>query len=703
MKKLLLFIVLFTASFIVSAQQPAASSLATRARTLKIFLDKNHYAPLRWTDTASLRLWHRWMETLDDDKMYFLQAEVSELEKYKTSLDEEINGNGWAFFDQSIRIFKRALQRSDSVQKAILSAPSDFSKPAILHFPFKTYPATVGELTERHQHITRWRILRNIASAVDTADLLPSNFNVAPADFAAREKKVKIQLQKQHDILLKEMMAYDAVFENNYGDAYLHCISWCYDPHTSYMNLADKKDFETGLSGFEYSTGLALDKDEDGNYTIARLEPGGSAWRSGELHTGDFITAIKKGSEPERDLSLMDEDEVDEMLSGTSDEKVELTVRTTAGTAKKVLLTKEKITDDEGIVKSYLINGAKKIGYIQLPGFYSREEDDGEEGKIDGCANDVSKEIIKLTRDGIDGLILDLRQNGGGSIWEAMQLAGIFIDYGPVGSIKDKTGKIRFLKDPNRGTVYDGPLLVMINGGSASASELTGAVLQDYKRALIVGSTSYGKGTAQTIQPMDTSFSQETTSKKDYSSFTDYVKVTGGKFYRVDGTTTQWKGVEPDITIPDLYAASQKRERNIPSALLPDNAKQAIYQPLKGLPVEKLAAESRKRIETDSIFIQVKKVAGWLQQMNEGRDIPLQWPAYTGMYKKSKEMMTLVEMIEEQKNKLLTVTNNNFDSEKIKFAAESGKELNKMYLHQVASDPYISESFRILQDWLSIP
>ena len=202
---------------------------------------------------------------------------------------------------------------------------------------------------------------------------------------------------------------------------------------------------------------------------------------------------------------------------------------------------------------------------------------------------------------------------------------------------------------------------------------------------------------------MDIIFNQESTTKKDYSSFTDYVKVIGGKFYRVDGTTTQWKGVEPDIIIPDMYAASQKRERNIPSALLPDNAKQAMYQPLKGLPVEKLAAESRKRIETDSIFIQVKKVASWLQQMNEGRDIPLQWPAYTAMYKKSKEMMALVEMVEEQKSKLLTVTNNNFDSEKIRFATESGKELNDVYLQQVASDPYIHESFRILQDWLSIP
>lgn len=701
MKKIVLYFFYFTLSFAALAQPaPGSSSLAGRARTLKVFLDKNHYAPLQWNDTASLRLWNRWMDILDDDKMYFLQAEMNELESYKTRLDEEMNGNGWFFFDKSIGLFKKALRRSDSLQKSILAKPSDFSKPGVLFFPFKTYAVSVAELAERHQQLTKWRILRNIASAMDTSDILPAGFFTVPADFAARETKVKAQLKKQHEVMLKEVMAYDSIFEKTYGDAYLHCISWCYDPHTTYMNLADKKDFETGLSGFEYSIGLGLEKDEDGNYTIERLEPGGSAWRSGELHTGDFITAIRKGSEPERDLSLMNEEEVEEMLSGTSDEKVELTVRTAAGTTKKVQLTKEKITDDEGIVKSYVINGPKKIGYIQLPGFYSREGDEEEE-KIDGCANDVSKEIIKLNRDGIAGLILDLRQNGGGSIWEAMQLAGIFIDYGPVGSIKDRTGKVTFLKDPNRGTAYDGPLLVMINGGSASASELTSAVLQDYKRALIVGSTSYGKGTAQNILPMDTAFSA--TTKKDYSAFTDYVKVTSGKFYRVDGATTQWKGVEPDIAIPDMYAATQKRERSIPSALLPDNAKKAMYQPLAGLPVEQLAAESKKRTAADSVFILVKKVSAWMQQMNEGREVPLQWQPYSNMYKNSKAMMAMVEMIEEQKEKLLPVTNNNFDTEKIKFATESGKQLNEVYLHHIASDAYIAECFRILQDWLAKP
>ena len=169
-----------------------------------------------------------------------------------------------------------------------------------------------------------------------------------------------------------------------------------------------------------------------------------------------------------------------------------MTVKTAAGEIKTVKLSKEKMNDEESVVKSYVLHGNKNVGYINLPGFYSRESESIKEEKdikYDGCANDVSKEIVKLKKDTIAGLILDLRYNGGGSMWEAMQLAGIFIDIGPVASVKDKEGKVHFLKDPNRGTIYDGPLIVLINGGSASASEFVSAVLQDYNRALIVGGT----------------------------------------------------------------------------------------------------------------------------------------------------------------------------------------------------------------------
>jgi carboxyl-terminal processing protease len=689
-------------SFASTAQTYQSAAFKQKVKLLRVFLDKNHYAPLNWNDSASVLLYNRWMDLLDDDKMFFTKADIDVLKSYKTKLDDEMNGNGWVFFDKSIQLYKKAIRQADSLQKNIFSKPVDFSAPATIHYPFTTNPASVSELQQRLQKLTRWRILNGIAAELDSSAKAAANLTAIPKDFAAKEVKIRERLKRRHEINIKEQPVNDADFENEMADKYLQAISWCYDPHTEYMNLAEKKGFETALSGFEYSTGMGLDQNKDGNYEVDRLEPGGNAWRTGELHKGDIVLSIKKGNGPDRQLAEMDEDEVEQLLRGNSDEKVELTVKTAAGVTKKVTLTKEKVTDDEGIVKSYVIHGRQKVGYIQLPGFYSRESDEIEKDddvKFDGCANDVSKEIVKLTRDTIAGLILDLRYNGGGSMWEAMQLAGIFIDYGPVGSVKNRDGKVHFLKDPNRGTAYDGPLLVLINSSSASASEMTGAMLQDYKRALIVGSTTYGKGTAQTILPMDTAYSEEV--KKNYDGYKDFVKVTGGKFYRIDGTTTQWKGVIPDIALPDIYEGLGIRESKNASALLPDNAKRGMYTPLPDLPVDRLKTNSNQRVMTDTIFMNVKKAADWVKEYTTGRDIPLQWQNYITGYIKNQGMYNIMQRIEDGNEKGMAVSNNNFDKEKIKFATASGKQLNETYLKHIAADAYINEAYSIMLDWLN--
>lgn len=695
------FTALLLFSLASKAQPYNAAAFKQKANTLRIFLDKQHYSPLRWNDSASRLLFNRWIEILDDDKLYFTKSEIDILNDYSAKLDDEMNGGEWGFFDKSIQLHKKARLRADSLRKQIFSKPLDFSRPDALQYPFTSYAASLPELQQRYTRLIKWRVLSNIASQVDTASNVQGAALKMPADFAAKEIKAREKIKRMYDVAFKELSLTGSSFEKEMSDRYLQAISWCYDPHTMYMNLQEKKGFETELSGFEYSTGMGLEQNDDGNYEVDRLEPGGNAWRSGELHKGDVVLAIKKGDGPEEDLSEMDEDEVDELMSGNSDEKVELSVKTASGVTKKVTLTKEKVTNDEGIVKSYVINGSKKIGYIKLPDFYSRESDDiqtEDDVSFDGCANDVSKEIVKLAKDTITGLILDLRYNGGGSMWEAMQLAGIFIDYGPVGSVKSKEGKVHFLKDPNRGTAYDGPLLVMVNGASASASELTSAMLQDYKRALIVGSTTYGKGTAQVIYPMDTGFTEESTKK--YDTCKDFVKVTNKKFYRINGGTTQWKGVVPDIALPDIFDALDIKESKSASALLPDESKKGMYQPLAGIPVDNLKEKSAKRTAGDSMFAKVKAAASWMKQVSTSRDIPLQWQTYTVAYLKNMSILNQLEELEESKKKL-PVSNNNFDKEKIKFATASGQSLNEKYIDIIAEDAYISEAYNIMLDWIN--
>lgn len=688
-------LLLFFSSLHGYAQQPPVS-LRNKVITLHRFLEQNHYQPLKWNDTTSALLYSKWLEKLDDEKLFFTQNEIAVLENYKTKLDDEILGREWEFYNKSTALYTFSLKRTDSILQVLLARPFDFSKPDNVVWPVSAYAQSVTELTQRWLKFLKWRVLENIADKLSDGGKTINE--TIPADFAQLEKDAREKAKKQEGTYIKELLKTPVQFNADMENDYLNTIAWCYDPHTSYMSMKDKKEFDTEMSASEFSAGFELEENDKGDLVISFLQPGGSAWRSGQLHTGDQLIKVKSEG-IEKDIADIENDsELDRMLGGNNQSDLEITVKTAAGELKTVKLRKEKIDDEEGVVKSYVLHGGKNIGYINLPGFYSREDETiGDERDIsfDGCANDVSKEIVKLRKDTIAGLILDLRYNGGGSMWEAMQLAGIFIDIGPVASVKEKDGKVRFLKDPNRGTIYDGPLMVLINGASASASEFVSAVLQDYNRALIVGGTTYGKGTAQMVLPMDTlPFSQN-------KKYEDFVKVTQRKFYRVNGSTTQWKGVLPDIELPDLYADESYKEKANSSALQPDNSRTGIYQPAAALPIQALRPKSEQRILNDNYFKTINVFNKWIREYKNGRTIPLQWSSYAAHYKKIMEMFKELGRDDEAEKTVLSVTNNGFDRQRINLSTQHSKQNNNAYLKLVEKDMTLAEAYKIMMDWIN--
>ncbi|MBA4167361.1 MAG: hypothetical protein H0X41_07460, partial [Chitinophagaceae bacterium] len=314
------------------------------------------------------------------------------------------------------------------------------------------------------------------------------------------------------------------------------------------------------------------------------------------LNKGDVL--VKMGWEGSDAVSIEGSgpEEISELLDQSNSTHLNLTVRKANGTEKTVSLNKEKIKNEENAVKGFILKGENRIGYIYLPDFYTAYN-----GSTGSCANDVAKEIVKLKKENIEGLILDLRFNGGGSLQEALDMAGIFIDDGPLCIIRGKNGKPVTLKDANKGTIYDGPMTLLVNSQSASASELLSAVMQDYNRAVILGCTTYGKGTAQVIMPVDT-----TGSTNNVQEF-GYVKVTTSKFYRVNGKTTQNTGVVPDIVFPDLFDGLHYHESASASALLADTVKRnGYYKPLPALPLSGLAAKSKLRIAGNKDFQSIR-------------------------------------------------------------------------------------------------
>jgi carboxyl-terminal processing protease len=672
------------------AQQATKDIFQQKAILLKRFMDKNHYQPLQWNDSSSAMLFNKWIDDLDGEKLFFTQKDIASLSSFKNTLDEEILGGNWVFFSASITLYKKRIQKADSIIQAYLAKPIDFSKPDNLNWPATTFATNDVELTKRWQQYLKWRMLDNIAD--DITDDGIALTNALPKDFAALEIKERQNSAKHESTYIKNKLQTPALFLNDMQDAYLNAIAWCYDPHSNYMNLKEKEEFGALVSAMEYSAGLAIDENDKGDKTIGFLQPGGSAWKSGQLHKGDVLLKVKING-VEKEVANMKADELEEILSDNKSGDIEITFKTAAGIVKTTKLILEKVSDEEEKVKSYVVKSNKKIGYINLPGFYSRE-DDYKDLKFDGCANDVSKEIIKLKKDNIEGLILDLRDNGGGSMWEAMQLAGIFIDVGPLASIKDKTGKLSFLKDPNRGTIYDGPLMVLINGQSASASEFLSATLQDYNRAIIVGGNTYGKGTAQTVQPLDTN------AVNPNKKYEDFVKITENKFYRVSGSTVQWKGVEPDIVLPDFFEDISFKEKANVSALKPDNSKVGNFMAAAVLPLAVLKSKSAARVSVDPFFKTIQTASKYITQYKNGYAVPLQWASFSQHYTSTKERFAILDEGKQDTKTDIVAENNLFDKDRFKASEKQVKETNDTYLKNIASDKVIVEACKIFEDLL---
>lgn len=664
-----------------------------KAMMLTRFLSQQHYAPITWNDSTSAILYERWLNVLDKGSMVFLKSDIDYLLTFKDKLDDELKGASWKFFDESLKLFLLRTNSVDSLLEKFANTKPDFSDNEVFSSGQVQNAPNANAIAKKWEQYIKWKTLSSAVSQVP--DSLMRNISTASLEryisddqLLAAWKKV-IKRERRIIALRKEKIAGNAGYIQSF---YLNCIAWCYDPHSTYLSLSDKKGFEVELSAQAFSAGIEFEENEQQEKVVSHLQPGGSAWRTGKLHKGDVLVSIlKEGIEYlTEDLDL---ESVQSLLSGNQVTELTLTMRDVAGEQKKVILSTEKIEDEESVVKSFVIEGEKRIGYIDLPGFYTRgdEEPNTSGSNMHGSANDVSKEIVKLKKENISGLILDLRYNGGGSMWEAIQLAGIFIDIGPVASVKDKEGKVSIMKDPNRGTIYDGPLLVLINGASASASEFLSAALQDYHRAVIAGGQSYGKGTAQIILPLDT-----INPERDLN-YQDFVKVTHAKFYRIDGSTVQWNGVTPDIMLPDKFGPLEYKEKNTATALKPDESRKGIYQTLKPLPIDQLRNNSKERVKLSNQFNYYNDFANWYKARNQADEIPISKKKFLEFFFESSASLMLNQQ-DEKNEKLIKVSNNIFDKSMLENASEISKKINASYMENLEEDAHVHEATLILFD-----
>lgn len=506
-------------------------------------IQSNHYRPKAIDDSLSVYVFNTFFEKLDDNNRLFLKSEMEDLKKHKYQIDNYIKDNDCSFLEEIYKVYKNGIVRNhklyEQVEKEMKSVESDetilFSKTAFPHV------ATENDLKKRIKKSIQFQILKNIAEISTNKDSLSQHLPKL-----AMESKKKI-----FDLVLCKTAELN-LSSDEFNAKFLDVFCSYFDPHTSYFSSDDKTNFLSSVSSDNFSFGLMLSLNDNDEVIIENIVPGSSAYFADVIEKGDQIISIKTANEF-IEISCSTKQSVETVFSSTAIQKADFNIRKKSGENYKVSLEKKKLTNYNTSLYSFILKkGTKKIGYIKIPSFY------GEIGSGQTTVSkDFAKEIYKLQKDNIDGLIVDVQNNGGGSMYEAIHLTGMFIDIGPVAILNDQKNKVETVRDPNRGSIYNGPLVVLVNAYSASASEFFANAIQDYDRGLIVGNTTRGKASMQTILPINTSQN-------------DAVKITIEAFYRVTGKSNQGIGIIPDIEIPSLFNNQMEREHQEPNAMKND-------------------------------------------------------------------------------------------------------------------------------------
>lgn len=654
------------------------------------YLKQGHFSPKAIDDDFSQKVYNKYFEDLDQDKDIFLQQDLTALNQYSTKIDDEINGKAPVqFFIEAGKLFDKRAEEAALIYKDILSKPFDFTiNETVTTDPKKiNFPSSDAERREVWRKRLKYLTLQRYTDLLDAKES-----NKGKAGFTVKTDK---ELEKEAREKVKAQM--DRTFEHyrtkldedEKFSLFVNTITSEMDPYTEFMPPLDKRYFDEQLSGSFDGIGAQLGT-EDGNIKIVAVLPGGPAKKSNEVEVGDVIVKVAQGNDTPVELAGFDVTDAVKLIRGKKGTEVRLTLRKKDGTLKTVSLIRDKIVQDETYVRSAVINqGTSKIGYIFLPEFYANFNDPSDPHR---SAVDVENEVRKLKEAKVDGIVIDLRNNGGGSLNDVVQIAGLFVDRGPIVQVKSRGRQPEVLKDNDNGVLWDGPLAVMVNEFSASASEIFAAAMQDYGRAVIIGSTStYGKGSVQRSIGLDPD--NFLSSNSDLGS----LKLTLQKFYRISGGSTQLKGVTPDVVIPDYYEYLKMRERDNWNALPYDEISKANYnmwQP--GFSYQTVENLASARIANDSVFRLIKKETNVLAKQDD-KEYPLEITQFRKEQEVTRDAVKRIEKLIKL-DKSMQVSFLPQDTSRYISADKDKTERYKQWLDNVSKDVYVDQAVKVIDD-----
>lgn len=659
-------------------------------------LARYHYNAPELNDSLSARFFLEYLNDIDRFKMFLLQEDIDYMAKYRYDLDDQLASDRLDFFNLSVNILEKRTKEAQQYYKDILTKPFNFDiKEEVEQDAEKIdYAPNKTALKERWRTYLKRQCLHEVWAEKEKQKKAYANNDTAKVQSIAdiEESKRKRLLKRQNDWFHRIL---DQVNNTDRISMYANSLTAVFDPHSSYFPPKLKDDFDIAFSGKLEGIGATLSP-KDGYIRIVELVPGSPSWKSKKIKKDDLIIKVAQGDEEPVDVYDMRLDDAVKMIRGAKGTEVRLTIKKPDESIIVVPLIRDVVIREETYAKSCIIekeiDGKNiKTGYIFLPSFYA----DFRSANGRSCDKDMAKEIEKMEADGIENIILDLRSNGGGSLGGAVDIAGLFIDKGPVVQRKNSMGQSKVLKDTDPRLQFDGNLVILVSETSASASEILAAAMQDYHRAVIVGSTStYGKGTVQQFIDIDRLLPAKFNEYKSFGS----IKITMEKFYRINGGATQLQGVTPDIILPTNYAHIDFGEKETDYPLPWDEIASAQYQmKQKYIPnMKAIQTQSQARIAQDSTFQKIKEYAKWIKQERDNSIIPLDMERYADKEKlRKKQQKTFDNLGKDSLN--LTVHDLSKDAPIINADTVKREDRNEWY-KSICKDIYINEAIYIAKD-----
>jgi carboxyl-terminal processing protease len=654
---------------------------------IKDVIDQGHYNPASIDDNFSKGVYKDYLDALDPNRRFFLESDITEFKMYETKIDNMINNPDLTFFNLTAERLKKRIQEAKVVYKSMGDKVFDFTSDEVMNIDSDKllFAKNYNELK------SRWRLGMKLTVLSAVTDKIKIEDEKKLKD-PTYKKKTVAELEKDSRISSVKSLNEYFDFLQDTGEeglfvAYINAIVSQFDPHTSYFAPEQKESFDISMSGKLEGIGARLQKKNE--FTeISELISGGPAWQSKELEPGDLILKVAQGNAEPVDVVGMRLDDVVKKIKGKRGTQVKLTVKKVEGSIKIISLIRDIVEIEETYAKSSVIEKeGKKYGVIYLPKFYIDFENDNNRD----AAKDVAIEVDQLKKYGVDGIIMDLRDDGGGSLKTVVDIAGLFIEQGPIVQIKSERNK-EVLFDRDSKIQWDGPLVVLVNNFSASASEIFAAAIQDYNRGIIMGSKqTYGKGTVQNV--IDLNQLIQNNKLGDLGA----LKITTQKFYRVNGGSTQMDGVVSDIAMPDRYSYIKIGERDSEHAMPWDKIESASFQPLKKINnFDVIVSNSKKRIAENAQFQLIDESAKWINDRKEDNLVSL------NMTKFQKEQSTIDDAT--KKFKIITSYKNQLKFSSlpkeitlIKKDSVLGRK-RKDWHDIMAKDVYISEAVNVLGD-----